>query len=80
MWDGIVDELGRCQELGPIMGVVGTKDPKIGLYFLIGSFGLTVGLRVISGGKTDIIMEDSSEFSGESRSELWAPIGDKRIV
>jgi hypothetical protein len=30
MRDGVVDELGRCQELGPIMGVVGTKDPKIG--------------------------------------------------
>jgi hypothetical protein len=80
MWDGVVDKLGRCQELGPIMGVVGTKDPKIGLYFLIGSFGLAVSLRVISGGKTDIIMEDSSKFSGESRSKLWATIRDKRIV
>jgi hypothetical protein len=66
MWNGVMDELSRRQELGPIMGVVGTKDPKIGFYFLIGSFGLTVGLRMISGRKTDIIMEDSGKFSGES--------------
>jgi hypothetical protein len=80
MRNGVVDELGRSQELGPIMGVVGTKDPKIGFYFLIGSFGLAVGLRVISGGEMDIIMEDSSKLSGESRSKLWATIRDKRIM
>jgi hypothetical protein len=62
------------------MGVVGAKDPKIGLHFLIGSFRLAVGLGVICGGKSDIVMEDSGEFSGECRGKLWAAIRDKRIV
>jgi hypothetical protein len=62
------------------MGIIGTKDPKIGLHFLIGSFRLTVSLVVICGGKTDIIVEDSSEFSGKCRGKLWTTIRDKRIV
>jgi hypothetical protein len=61
-----MDKLSRRQELGPIMGFVGTKDPKIGFYFLIGSFGLTVGLRMVGGRKADIIVEDSGEFSCKS--------------
>jgi hypothetical protein len=80
MWDGVVDELGRCQELGPIIGVVGAKDPKIGFYFLIGSFSLAIGLRVISGGKTDIVLEDPSQFSGEGGGELRTTIRDKSVV
>jgi hypothetical protein len=62
------------------MGVVGTKDPKIGLHFLIGSVHLAVGLGVICGGKTDIIVEDLGKFSGKCRGKLWAAIRDKRIV
>jgi hypothetical protein len=56
MWDGVMDEFSRRQEFGPIMGLIGTKDPQIGLDFLIGSFSLTVGLRMVSGREADIIV------------------------
>jgi hypothetical protein len=62
------------------MGVVGAKDPKVGLHFLIGSFRLAIGLGVIRGGKTDIVVEYSGEFSGECRGKLWATIRDECIM
>jgi hypothetical protein len=80
MWDGVMDKFSRRQELGPIMGFVGTEDLKIGFYFLIGSFSLTVSLRMISGREADIIVEDSGEFSSESRGKLWTAIRDEHIV
>ena len=35
------------KELGPLVGVVGTEDMEISFYFLIGSFGLSVGLWMV---------------------------------
>ena len=35
------------EEVGPLVGVVGTEDAEISFYFLIGSFGLSVSLRMI---------------------------------
>ena len=50
---------------GPFPRVVGTKDPKIGPNFLIGSFGLSISLGVVGGREVDIIFEESGKFSGE---------------
>ena len=55
-----MDEFGQSEESGPFPRVVGTEDPKIGLNFLIGLFGLSICLGVISGGKANIIFENSS--------------------
>jgi hypothetical protein len=62
------------------MGIVGTKDPEIGFYLLIGSFRLAVGLGVICDGKANIVLEDSGEFSGKHGSKLWTAIRDKRVM
>ena len=58
-------EFGERKELRPLMGIVGAKDTKICFDFLISSFGLSISLRVVCGGKSNIIFKDSSEFSGE---------------
>ena len=47
------------------MRVVGTEDVKIGFEFLIDSFGLSIGLRVVDGGEFDIIFQEAGEFSCE---------------
>ena len=43
-------EFGRGKELGPLVRIIGTKDTEISFYFLIGSFGLSVGLGMIGSG------------------------------
>ena len=65
MGNGVVLEFRERKELGPLMGIVGTKDTKIGFDFLISPFGLSISLRMVCSGKSNIIFEDSSEFSGE---------------
>ena len=47
------------------MRVVGTEDAEIGFEFLIGSFGLSVGLRVVGGEEFDIIFQETGKFSCE---------------
>ena len=65
MGNGVVLEFSGSKELGPLVGVIGTEDVEIGFYFLIGSFGLSVSLWMISSGKTNIVSEESGKFSGE---------------
>ena len=45
------------------MRVVGTEDAAIGFKFLIGSFSLSVGLRVVGGGEFDVIFQEMGKFS-----------------
>ena len=47
------------------MRVVGAEDVEIGFEFLIGSFGFSVGLRVVGGGEFDIISQETGKFSCE---------------
>ena len=73
-------EFSEHKELGPLVGVVGAKDTKIGFDFLISSFGLSVCLRVVRGGKSNIVFEDSSKFLGECRGELWSSVRNEGIM
>ena len=43
----------------PFLRVVGTEDAKVYFNLLIGSFYLSISLRVICGGEFDIIVEES---------------------
>ena len=52
-------ELGRGKELHPFGWVIGAEDVEIGLEFLIGSFSLSVGLRVIGGGESYVVVEET---------------------
>ena len=56
-------EFGSRKEVGPTSGVVGAKDAKMGLDLLVCSFSLSIRLGVVSSGKSDIVFEESSEFS-----------------
>ena len=50
-------EFGCGKKFCPFLGVVGAEDSEISLNFLVGLFGLPISLRVIGGGKADIIVE-----------------------
>ena len=50
-------EFGRGEELHPFSQVIGAEDTEIGLEFLIGSFGLSVGLRMVGSGESYVIVE-----------------------
>ena len=55
----VVVEFGR-EELYPFGWVVGTEDVEIGFKFLIGSFCLSISLRMIGSGESYIILEKAS--------------------
>ena len=59
MWGGVVMEFSRGEELHPFSQVIDAEDAEIGLEFLIGSFSLSVGLRVIGGGESYIVVEEA---------------------
>ena len=50
-------EFSCGEKFCPFLGVVGVEDSKISLNFLVGLFGLPIRLRVVGGGKADIIVE-----------------------
>ena len=51
------------EELRPFSWVIGTEYVEIGFEFLIGSFSLSIGLRVVGGGEFDIIFQEVGKFS-----------------
>ena len=52
-------EFGRGKELHPFGWVIGAKDVEIGLEFLISSFSLSVGLRMVGRGESYVIVEET---------------------
>ena len=58
------------------MRVVGAEDAEISFEFLIGLFGLSVGLRVVGGGKFDVVFQETSKLSCECGGELGTTIRD----
>ena len=59
MRGGVMVEFGRGEELCPFSRVIGAEDAEIGLEFLIGSFSLSVSLRVIGSGESYVIFEEA---------------------
>ena len=57
MWGGVMVEFGRGEELHPFSQIIGAEDTEIGLKFLIGSFSLSVGLRVVGSGELYVVVE-----------------------
>ena len=80
MRGGIVVELSSRKELGPRGWIIGTKDPKICFKFLIGSFSLSISLRVVCCGESYIIFEKASEFPSEGGGELGTMIKDNCVI
>ena len=68
-------KLGGRKEIQPSFRVISTEDTKVHFYFLIGTFRLSVGLRMVGSGELDIILEESSQFLSEGRGKLGSSIG-----
>ena len=73
-------EFGECKELGPLMGITGAEDAKVSFDFLIGSLGLSVSLRVVRGGESNVVFEDSGELLGKRRGELGSSVRNESVV
>ena len=58
-------KLSGGKEVRPFPGIVGTEDAEIHFNLLIGSFCLSICLRVVCGGEFDIILEEACQFSGK---------------
>ena len=67
-------KLSSREEVHPFPRVVSIEDAKVCLYLLVGSFCLSIRLRVICGGELDIIVEESCQFSGKCRCKLWTSV------
>ena len=80
MGGGIMLELGGGEEISPTFRVVGAKDSKVGFDLLVGAFGLSVSLGMIGGGEANVVMEESSEFSGKGGGELRSSIRDQGVM
>ena len=52
-------EFGGGKELHPFSRVVGAEDAEISLEFLVGSFSLSVDLRMVCGGESYVIVEEA---------------------
>ena len=56
------------------------KDLKVCFQFLVDMFRFTISLRVVSGGKGEVVLKESGEFPSEGRCKLRAAIRDKFVV
>ena len=52
-------EFGGGEELRPFSRVVSAEYAEIGFEFLIGSFRLSVGLRVVGSGELYVVVEEA---------------------
>ena len=73
-------KLSSGKKVRPFLRVVGTEDAEVCFNLLIGSFYLSICLRVIRGGEFDIVVEESCQFSGKGGCELWASVRYQRVV
>ena len=55
----VMVEFGRGKELHPFSWVIGAEDAEISLEFLIGSFCLPVGLRMVGSGESYVVVEET---------------------
>ena len=73
-------EFCERKELGPLVGIASAEDTKVSFDFLIGSFGLSISLRVICSGESNIVFEDSVKFLGKRRGELGSSVRNDSVV
>ena len=73
-------KLSGGKQVRPFPRVVGAEDVEVCFNLLIGSFCLSIRLRVIRGEEFDIIVEESCQFSGKGGCKLWASVGYQRVM
>ena len=52
-------EFGGGKELHPFSQVIGAEDAEISLEFLIGLLSLSINLRVVGGGESHVVVEET---------------------
>ena len=60
--------MGDFISLGTWVGPA--EDPKVCFNLLVDVFCLTVGLRVVGGGKGEVVVQEFSKLLGKGRGEL----------
>jgi hypothetical protein len=75
-----VDEFSEGEMLGPFSRGRMAIDAKVGFEFLVKTFSLSVGLRVISGGQGNFIAKEASELFCKLRGELGATVRDEFVM
>ena len=73
-------EFGGGEELHPFSWIIGAEDMEIGLEFLIGSFGLSVSLRVVSSGESYVVVEEACQFLCKGRGKLRTTVRDECVM
>ena len=76
----VVVKFCQGKELYPFNWVIGAKDAEIFFKLLIGSLGLSIGLRMVGSGEANIILEEMSKFLSKGRSKLRVLVRDESIV
>ena len=61
----VVCEFSEGNVLSPRCGICSTKDPEIGLDFLVYSFGFSISLRVVGSGESEFVTKEFSKFFGK---------------
>ena len=80
MGDGVMREFCHREQVGPFGRVSMAKDSKVSLQFLVDAFCFSVSLWMVSGGKGEVVLEESGEFPHEGGCKLRAAIRDKFVV
>ena len=70
----IVGELNVRDFVSPGTWVGSAEDLKVCFNLLVDTFCFTVRLRMVGGGKGEVIVQEFSKLFGEGRRELWAII------
>ena len=75
-----MDKFCQSEESSPFPRVVSAEDPEIGFNLLIGSFGLSVSLGVVSRGEVNVVFKDAGKFTSKGRGKLRASVRDDGVV
>ena len=74
-WGVIVRELCQGQEIGPVVLLVITVNPKVLLQGLVGPFCLSVAFRVVTRCEVELHVECGPERAEEMGDEFGASVG-----
>ena len=76
----VVGELCMGDLISPRTGVGPTENSKVCVNLLVDMFSFSIGLRVISSGEGEVVVEKLVKFFGKGRGKLWTMIRDDFVV
>ena len=76
----VVGELRMGDFIGPGTRVGSVEDLKVHFNFLVDMFCLAIRLRVVGGGKGEVIVQEFSKLLSKGGGKLWTAIRDDLVV